>query len=161
MVEAAPTISASSRQVHITHQTGERDVAFVRDGYSAAGITARVEPFLEEMEREMAMADLVVCRAGAMTLAEVAASGRPAILVPFPHAAHDHQRRNAEVVVDSGGAEMIEPRELSGSILGNRIIELASADSRRKAMADASLRLAKPNATTSIVSRMESLLSLL
>jgi UDP-N-acetylglucosamine--N-acetylmuramyl-(pentapeptide) pyrophosphoryl-undecaprenol N-acetylglucosamine transferase len=161
MVAAAPTISASSRHVRITHQTGERDVAFVRDGYSAAGITARVEPFLEEMEREMAMADLIVCRAGATTLAEVAASGRAAILVPFPHAAHDHQRRNAEVVVDRGGAEMIDQRELSGSILGNRIIELASDDGRRKAMADANLHLARPDATTLIVDRMESLLSLL
>ena len=160
MVEAAPALAESSRGLRITHQTGERDVTLVRDGYRAAGLEARVEPFLDEMEQEMASADLVVCRAGATTLAEVAAAGRPAILVPFPFATHDHQRRNAAVVRDAGAAEVIDPNDLSGERLGARIVALASDDERRASLASASRKLGRPDAASVIVDRMEHLLAL-
>ena len=160
MVNAAPALAASTRGVLVTHQAGEHDVAFVRDGYQNAGLVARVEPFFEEMDQEMATADLIVCRAGATTLAEVAAAGRPAILVPFSHATHDHQRRNAAVAVDARAAEAIDPNELTGELLGGRIAALASDDERRASLAAASRRLARPDAAAVIVDRMERLLGL-
>ena len=102
MVEAAPRLAAHPGGVAITHQTGERDLELVRDGYRRAGLEARVEPFLFAMDREMKAADLVVCRAGATTLAELTAAGRPAMLVPLPTATDDHQRKNAEVLARRG-----------------------------------------------------------
>ena len=86
MVEAAPQLAAAAPAVAITHQSGERDLEMVRDGYRRAGIEARVEPFLFAMDREMKAADLVVCRSGATTLAELTACARPSILIPFPGA---------------------------------------------------------------------------
>ena len=102
MVEAAPRLAAHPGGMAITHQTGERDLELVRDGYRRAGLEARVEPFLFAMDREMKNADLVVCRAGATTIAELTAAGVPAVLVPLPTAADDHQRKNAEVLVAGG-----------------------------------------------------------
>ena len=105
MVEAAPRLAAAAPAVAITHQSGERDLEMVRDGYRRAGLEARVEPFLFAMDREMKAADLVVCRSGATTLAELTASARPSILIPFPGATDDHQRKNAEALVEAGRAQ--------------------------------------------------------
>ena len=105
MVAAAPGLAARGLGMEITHQTGERDLDLVKDGYRRAGVTARVEPFLFDMAREMKLADLVVCRSGATTIAELTASGRPAIFIPLPTAADDHQRVNAEVLVAAGAAD--------------------------------------------------------
>ena len=100
MVEAAPRLAAAARGLAITHQTGERDLEMVRDGYRQAGLEARVEPFLFDMDREMKHADLVVCRAGATTLAELTAAGTAGDLIPLPTATDDHQRKNAEALVE-------------------------------------------------------------
>ena len=102
MVEAAPRLAAATPRLAITHQTGERDLEMVRDGYRRAGLEARVEPFLFAMDREMKAADVVVCRAGATTLAELMAAGRPSMLIPLPTATDDHQRKNAEALVSAG-----------------------------------------------------------
>ncbi len=159
MVAAAAVLAAAPRPLRVTHQAGERDVAFVREGYRTAGLPARVEAFIEDMDREMAAADLVVCRAGATTLAELAAAGRPAILVPFPQATHDHQRHNAAAVAEAGGAHVIDERELSGRTLGDCVTALAADDERRAALAEASRRLARPAAARAIVDRIERLLA--
>ena len=108
MMEAAARLVQETPRVRLTHQTGERDLEIVRDGYRRAGLDARVEPFLYEMDLEMKAADLVVCRAGATTLAELTASGTPSILVPLPTATDDHQRRNAVALVTQGAAVMVE-----------------------------------------------------
>ena len=108
-VEAAEKLAASPRPLAVVHQTGERDLAMVREGYRRAGLEARVEPFLFEMDREMKAADLVVARAGATTLAEITAAGKPAILVPLPTATDDHQRMNAAVLAQAGAAEVMRP----------------------------------------------------
>jgi UDP-N-acetylglucosamine--N-acetylmuramyl-(pentapeptide) pyrophosphoryl-undecaprenol N-acetylglucosamine transferase len=152
-VEAAPKLAASARPLAVTHQTGESDVALVREGYERAGLAARVEPFLFEMHREMSAADLVVCRAGASTLAEVTAAGKPSILVPLPTATDDHQRQNARVLADAGAAELIEQRELTGERLAAAMLALAGDADRRARMADAARRLAKPDAATVIAGR--------
>jgi UDP-N-acetylglucosamine--N-acetylmuramyl-(pentapeptide) pyrophosphoryl-undecaprenol N-acetylglucosamine transferase len=153
MVEAAAELARRGDRLAITHQTGERDLAFVHDGYRRAGLEARVEPFLYAMDREMTAADLVISRAGATTLAELAAAGRPAILVPLPTATDDHQRKNAEATARAGAAEVIDQRELTGARLATRILALAADAPRRAAMAAAARRLARPDAAQVIVDR--------
>jgi UDP-N-acetylglucosamine--N-acetylmuramyl-(pentapeptide) pyrophosphoryl-undecaprenol N-acetylglucosamine transferase len=137
----------------ITHQTGERDLELVSDGYSRAGLQARVEPFLFAMDTEVKAADLVVCRAGATTLAELTAAGRPAVLIPLPTAADDHQRKNAEVLAAAGAAEIIQQKDLTGSVLAGRITSLIGDPVRLAAMASAARELARPNATMVIADK--------
>jgi UDP-N-acetylglucosamine--N-acetylmuramyl-(pentapeptide) pyrophosphoryl-undecaprenol N-acetylglucosamine transferase len=152
MVEAAPWL-ADRGGVVVTHQTGERDLARVRDGYRQAGLVARIEPFLYEMDREMKNADLIVCRAGATTIAELTAAGKPSVLIPLPTAADDHQRKNAEVLQQAGAAEVIEQRDLSGAALAERIVGLLGDPGRRQRMANAARALARPDAARVIVDR--------
>jgi UDP-N-acetylglucosamine--N-acetylmuramyl-(pentapeptide) pyrophosphoryl-undecaprenol N-acetylglucosamine transferase len=154
MVEAAPGLAAAAARVAITHQTGERDLEMVRDGYRRAGLEARVEPFLFAMDREMKAADLVVCRAGATTLAELTASGRPSILIPLPTATDDHQRRNAEALVRHGAADMIEQRSLTGEGLAGALLAMAADAGRRARMSAAARSLARPDAARVIVDRV-------
>ncbi|MDQ3212886.1 MAG: undecaprenyldiphospho-muramoylpentapeptide beta-N-acetylglucosaminyltransferase [Acidobacteriota bacterium] len=153
MVEAAPQLAAYPGGLAITHQTGERDLELVSDGYSRAGVSARVEPFLFAMDREVSAADLVVCRAGATTLAELTAAGRPAVLVPLPTAADDHQRRNAEVLASAGAAELLEQKRMTGALLAERITALVGDPARLRAMAVAAHRLARPDAAMVIADK--------
>jgi UDP-N-acetylglucosamine--N-acetylmuramyl-(pentapeptide) pyrophosphoryl-undecaprenol N-acetylglucosamine transferase len=157
MVEAAPRLAASGVRLAITHQTGERDLDLVRTAYQRAGVAARVEAFIYEIDREMKAADVVVSRAGATTLAELAASGTPAILVPLPHAADDHQRRNAEVVAQAGAAVIVEERGLNGETLAAAMVALVADERRRREMAAAAKTLARPDAAARIADRVEAL----
>jgi UDP-N-acetylglucosamine--N-acetylmuramyl-(pentapeptide) pyrophosphoryl-undecaprenol N-acetylglucosamine transferase len=152
MVAAAPRLAADGG-VDITHQTGERDVDLVRSGYRDAGLPARVEPFLFAMDREMKLADLVVSRAGATTIAELTAAGRAAILIPLPTATDDHQKKNAQVLADAGAAELIEQKDLDGAMLAERVLALARDPARRHAIAEAARRFARPDAAKVIVDR--------
>ena len=154
MVEAAARLAAVTPRLAITHQTGERDLEMVRDGYRRAGLQARVEPFLYQMDREMKAADVVICRAGATTLAELTASARPSILIPLPTATDDHQRKNAQALVAAGAAQMIEQRELTGERLASEIVALAADEARRRQMAARARRMARPDAARVIVDRL-------
>jgi UDP-N-acetylglucosamine--N-acetylmuramyl-(pentapeptide) pyrophosphoryl-undecaprenol N-acetylglucosamine transferase len=154
MVEAAPRLAADTPRVVLTHQTGERDLAMVRDGYKRAGLEARVEPFLYAMDREMKSADVIVSRAGATTLAELTAAGRASILIPLPTATDDHQRKNAEALVRQGAAHMVEQRALTGDRLAAEILSLARDGERRRAMSQAARVLARPDAAQVIVDRI-------
>jgi UDP-N-acetylglucosamine--N-acetylmuramyl-(pentapeptide) pyrophosphoryl-undecaprenol N-acetylglucosamine transferase len=154
MVEAAPRLVAAAPGLEITHQTGERDLEMVRDGYRRAGVEARVEPFLFAMDREMKQADLLVCRAGSTTLAELAALGRASILIPLPTAADDHQRKNAEALVAHGAARMIEQRSLTGERHASEIVTLVRDEAGRAEMSAAARRMAKPDAAKVIVDRV-------
>jgi UDP-N-acetylglucosamine--N-acetylmuramyl-(pentapeptide) pyrophosphoryl-undecaprenol N-acetylglucosamine transferase len=153
MVEAAPGLAARPGGMAITHQTGERDLEFVRDGYRRAGVEARVEPFLYAMDREVKGADLVVCRAGATTLAELTAAGVPALLIPLPTAADDHQRKNADLLRAAGAVEDIEEKDLTGALLAARVLELTADPERLAKMAAAGRRMARPGAAELIVDR--------
>jgi UDP-N-acetylglucosamine--N-acetylmuramyl-(pentapeptide) pyrophosphoryl-undecaprenol N-acetylglucosamine transferase len=157
MVEAAPRLAASGIRLAITHQTGERDLDLVRTAYERAGMAARVAAFIYEIDGEMKAADVVVCRAGATTLAELAASGTPAILVPLPNSTDDHQRRNAEVVARAGAAVVVEERGLSGETLAAAMTELVASADRRRQMAAAARALARPDAARRIADRVEQL----
>ena len=154
MVEAAPRLAAAAARLAITHQTGERDLEMVADGYRRAGLEARVEPFLFAMDREMKSADLVICRAGATTLAELTAAGRPSILIPLPTATDDHQRQNAQALVTHGAALMVEQRELTGERLATEIVGLVGDATRRREMSDRASQLARPDAARVIVDRI-------
>ncbi|MBI3263156.1 MAG: undecaprenyldiphospho-muramoylpentapeptide beta-N-acetylglucosaminyltransferase [Acidobacteria bacterium] len=154
MVEAAPKLAATTRDVSITIQSGARDLELVRRAFSEAGLRGRVESFLYAMDREMREADLLVCRAGATTLAEVAASGKPAVLIPFPAATDDHQRRNAEVLAAAGAAVMVEQKDLSGTRLAHEIVALADDPERRRRMSVAVRAFARPDAARLIVDRL-------
>jgi UDP-N-acetylglucosamine--N-acetylmuramyl-(pentapeptide) pyrophosphoryl-undecaprenol N-acetylglucosamine transferase len=156
-LEAAPELARAAVPPDVTHQTGDRDLDMVRAGYRQAGLAARVEPFLFEMAAEMRAADLIVCRAGAMTLAEIAAIGRPAVLIPLPTAADDHQRRNAEVFQAAGAAVLLDQRTLTGTALAAQVLSLAQDPERRHAMAAASRAFARPDAARLVVDRMMAL----
>jgi UDP-N-acetylglucosamine--N-acetylmuramyl-(pentapeptide) pyrophosphoryl-undecaprenol N-acetylglucosamine transferase len=153
MVEAAPELAGIGTRFHLTHQTGERDVEMVRAAYGKAGLPADVEPFLYDMGRQLGQADVVVCRAGATTLAEIMAAGRAAILIPLPTATDDHQRRNAEALASAGAAEILLQPDASGHALAGRILALAGDRERRARMADAARSLARPDAAKVIVDR--------
>jgi UDP-N-acetylglucosamine--N-acetylmuramyl-(pentapeptide) pyrophosphoryl-undecaprenol N-acetylglucosamine transferase len=153
MVEAAPELAGRGAALRLTHQTGERDVEMVRRAYREAGLQADVEPFLYDMGRRLGEADLIVCRAGATTLAEITAAGKPSILIPLPTATDDHQRKNAEALASSGAAEMMLQSEVTGPALASRILALAGDVAARARIAAAARVLARPDAARIIVER--------
>jgi UDP-N-acetylglucosamine--N-acetylmuramyl-(pentapeptide) pyrophosphoryl-undecaprenol N-acetylglucosamine transferase len=153
MVEAAARLATGGPHLRVTHQTGERDVDVVRAAYRQAGLQADVEPFLYDMGRQLGAADLIVCRAGATTLAELTAAGKPAILIPLPTATDDHQRKNADALARSGAADVLLQSELNGASLADRILGLAADRARRRQIAVAARALARPDAANVIVDK--------
>lgn len=153
MVAAAAELAAVGSSLRLTHQTGERDVEMVRTAYRGAGLQAEVEPFLYDMGRRIGEADLIVCRAGATTLAELAAAGKPAILIPLPTATDDHQRKNAESLAAVGAADVLLQADATGPALAGRIIRLAADAPARARMSSAVRLLARPDAAEVIVDR--------
>ncbi len=154
MVDAAAALGRAETGPTITHQTGERDLEWVRSAYRSAGVDAEVEPFLFEMDQQMSRADVILCRAGATTLAEIAAAGRAAVLVPLPTATDDHQRKNAGAFAAAGAAEVIDERELTGSRLAAGLLGIAADPERRRRMGMAARALARPDAARVIVDRV-------
>ncbi len=151
LIDAAPRLATEAGAIDLVCQTGVRDFDAVRAAFAQSGVHARVERFLDHMDGEMTAAGLVVARAGATTLAEVTAAGRPAILVPLPTATDDHQRHNALTLQHAGAAEVIEQKDLTGARLADRIIALAGDRQKRKQMSAAARRLARPRAAEDIV----------
>src|SRR5262249_45620443 len=131
MVEAAAELAAGSPPLHLTHQTGQRDVEMVRTAYRQAGPPGGVVPVPVDLGRptgqggRVGQADLIVCRAGATTLAEITAAGKAAILIPFPGATDDHQRKNAEALAAAGAAVVMLQHDATGHALAERIFALA------------------------------------
>lgn len=157
MADAAPALARLTPPLDLVHQTGERDLGMVRDAYAKAGLEARTEAFIESIAPHMDAADLVVCRAGATTLAELAAVGRPAVLVPFAAATDDHQRRNAAVLEAAGAATIVTERGLSGDVLAATVTALLDDAPRLKAMGAAMRGFARPDAAARIVDRLEAM----
>ncbi len=151
MIGALPQWAALRGQVAIVHQTGETDHARVKAAYEAAGVPAQVAPFLFEMPKALRAADLVVSRAGAMTLAELAVCGKPAILVPLPHAIYQHQAHNARVMAEAGGAVVLPQRELTGARLAQEVTALLRDPERLRVMGERSRALGKTDAADVIV----------
>lgn len=153
MVEAAPALAALGLPLRLVHQTGERDVEMVRGGYAAAGVEAKVEPFIYDMGTQLAEADLVICRAGATTLAELTAAGKPSVLIPLPTATDDHQRKNAEALAGAGAAEVLLQKDATGAVLAQTVASLIRDEPRRARMSAAARSLARPDAARVIVER--------
>jgi UDP-N-acetylglucosamine--N-acetylmuramyl-(pentapeptide) pyrophosphoryl-undecaprenol N-acetylglucosamine transferase len=150
VVEALPHLADLRGSLRITHQTGARDREQVEKGYRACGFEPDVREFISDMSGAYAGADLVVCRAGATTLAELTVCRKPSILIPFPRAADNHQVQNARSLVDAGAAVMIEERELTGERLAAEIRAILSQPERRERMARAAGRLGSPQAAKEI-----------
>jgi UDP-N-acetylglucosamine--N-acetylmuramyl-(pentapeptide) pyrophosphoryl-undecaprenol N-acetylglucosamine transferase len=159
MIRCLPVLRQEAPGIHIIHQTGERDyndaLAAYRVLQDAAGepvasFTFEVFKFIEDMPAAFARADLVVCRSGASTVAEIAAAGKPAVFVPFPRAADDHQRVNAEALERAGAAVVVEESKLEGVWLAETIAALLQDTPRLQKMSAAARSLAHPNAARDI-----------
>lgn len=149
VIAALPLLASFPGGLEIRHQTGVEDLYRVKEAYSKAGIPAQVEPFIESMDEAYAWCHAAVCRAGATTLAELAAARRPALLVPFPQAAGDHQLHNARGLESLGGALCMEQRALSPGTFLAALQQLSDPGMRR----DMAVRLAaaaKPRAAQDI-----------
>src|SRR5215467_6787832 len=132
--------------LRLIHQTGERDYNEVQAAYVQAGASAEVSAFIDNMPQAFARADLLVCRSGASTVAEATAAGKPAIFIPFPQAADDHQRRNAETIASAGAAVLIPQAELTPERLAEMVIGLLSNPARLKEMSERARALAHVDA---------------
>jgi UDP-N-acetylglucosamine--N-acetylmuramyl-(pentapeptide) pyrophosphoryl-undecaprenol N-acetylglucosamine transferase len=150
VVEALPHLADLRERLHVVHQTGARDREQVESGYRACGFEPDVREFITEMSAAYANADLVVCRAGAMALAELTVCKKPSILVPFPFAADNHQVMNAKSLVDAGAAVMIEEKDLTGELVAGEIRAILRSPERHEAMARAAGRLGSPQAAREI-----------
>lgn len=150
-----PVLRKEGGQLVIVHQTGEADFEKVKSAYEKlrvdAAIRAEAKPFIEKMVAEFALADLVLCRAGATTVAELAAAGKPALLVPFPFAADDHQRKNAEAVERAGAGRLILQAELTSERLAQELLWLARDAQQLQRMSAASRMLGHPDAAARVV----------
>jgi UDP-N-acetylglucosamine--N-acetylmuramyl-(pentapeptide) pyrophosphoryl-undecaprenol N-acetylglucosamine transferase len=144
VIDAAGRLRGMALQV--IAQTGAEDSDAVRSGLEGAGVRAVVAPFFERVEACYAAADLVVARAGATSIAEIALVGRPSILVPYPHATEGHQMMNARAMERAGAALVVPDAELNGATIAARVEELVNDRARLKSMADAARELARPGA---------------
>jgi UDP-N-acetylglucosamine--N-acetylmuramyl-(pentapeptide) pyrophosphoryl-undecaprenol N-acetylglucosamine transferase len=136
--------------IHIVHQTGERDYNDAQAAYAKLGDWVEAHRFIDDMPGLFARADLLICRSGASTVAEVTAAGKPAVFVPFPRAADDHQKRNAEALERAGAAVMLEESKLNRGSLVEVVSKLFSDSSQLDKMGDAARKLSHPNAARDI-----------
>ena len=150
LVEALPHLADLRGRLEVVHQTGARDREQVERGYRAVGFKPDVREFITDMSDAYARSDLVVCRAGATTLAELTVCKKPSILIPFPAAADNHQVMNAKSLVDAGAAVMIEERDLTGELLAQEIRGILTHPDRRDAMSRAAGGLGSPQAASEI-----------
>lgn len=142
---------SSRRNLRLIHQTGAADCAEVSERYRHMAMAAEVAPFFTDMAAVYAQADLLVSRAGATTLAELAVLGKPAILIPYPLAADNHQEKNAEHYVRGGGALLLRQREVDGAGLAGALALLLTDEARLRAMGESMRRLGLPDAAEKIV----------
>ena len=151
VIAMMPQLQKMKDKLHVLHQTGDREVEIVKQAYEQFGLDAQVTPFIVNMADAYAAADLIICRAGATSLAEITAAGRAAILIPYPWAANDHQTKNAEVLASAGAAVMINENELTGQKLFGVIEDLLANTQKLSQMEEASLKLGNIKAAATIV----------
>ncbi len=154
-VDAMDHLAARKNEMAIVHQTGERDYNALRTAYARREINAEVVPFLTNMAERFAWADIIVCRAGAMTAAEIAAAGRAAIFIPFGRATDSHQLRNAQEMSRAGAARLISEVELTAERLIGEIFSLFDQPQEIENLSTAARGLARPYAARDIVNLIE------
>ncbi|MGH9873213.1 MAG: undecaprenyldiphospho-muramoylpentapeptide beta-N-acetylglucosaminyltransferase [Pyrinomonadaceae bacterium] len=161
MIAALPSLASVKDVLRLTHQTGEADFAKVSSGYAEAGWGERasVRKYIDNMVEAFAAVDLVMCRAGATTTAELIAAGKASVMIPFPMAADDHQRKNAEALEAAGAGKMILQQHLSGERLGEEITTLAHEPEKITAMEQAARKLARGDAAAAVVDMAEKLVA--
>jgi UDP-N-acetylglucosamine--N-acetylmuramyl-(pentapeptide) pyrophosphoryl-undecaprenol N-acetylglucosamine transferase len=157
VIDSLDLLMPRKNQLFIVHQTGERDYNAVRVAYARREFRAEVVPFIENMAERFAQADLIVCRSGAITVAEVAAAGRAAIFIPFGAATDAHQTRNAEAMQNAGAARLLPQTELTPERLTQEIFSLLDQPRRITEMEECARKLARPNAVEDIVNMIEGL----
>ena len=155
VVPAALALIPEEQRPQVVHQSGEKHVEQLRNSYAKHGVLADIKPFIEDMTSAYADADLVICRAGAMTIAELSAAGVASYLVPFPHAVDDHQTFNARFLSDAGAAVLVQQKELSPTALAHFLQTQTRADLMK--MAEKALSQAKPSATKDVANVCEQL----
>ncbi len=157
MIESLPGLRAKLPSIHVIHQTGQRDYDHVFAAYQQSGISSEVHKFIDDMPATFARADLLVCRSGASTVGEITAAGKPAIFVPFPRAADDHQNVNARALERVGAAIVVEESNLGAAYLVETIAALFFDAHRLQGMAEAARSLAHPKAVEEIAEMVRSL----
>lgn len=161
LVDLLPRLQRWSQPPVILHQCGEEDLSWVQQEYLNNGYAAaRVVPFIDDMAAAYRDAALVLCRAGATTLAELTLCGRPAVLVPFPHAAGDHQTRNARALEETGAAVLLPQREMTSDRLEQLLEQMLGHPDQLQHMADRSRSLAVPGAAGRILDECREVLGL-
>lgn len=150
VVEAVKILKGKGRIIRVIHQTGKKDLERISSSYRGFDAEAEVSAFIYDMAAAYRRADLVVGRAGATTIFELAATGRPSILIPYPFAANNHQESNARSLVKAGAAEMILQRDLSGELLCDLIIKYMTDRELLSGMSRAALGIARPDAAGAI-----------
>jgi UDP-N-acetylglucosamine--N-acetylmuramyl-(pentapeptide) pyrophosphoryl-undecaprenol N-acetylglucosamine transferase len=150
VMESAGEMLARTPGLRIIHQTGERDFSDAQAAYAKLGGAVEAHRFIDDMPAAFARASLLICRSGASTVAEVTAAGKPAIFVPFPRAADDHQKRNAEALVKAEAAIMLEETQLTRETLAASATSLLADGSRLRKMGEAARKLSHPNAARDI-----------
>ena len=150
LLPQALALLPAAQRPQVLHQAGRNGFDAAVHAYAEAGVRAEVRPFLDDMAASYGWADLAVCRAGALTIAELTAAGLGSMLVPFPYAVDDHQTRNGSTLVEAGAAELVQERDLTPEWLAARLGELLADPSRLRAMAVAARSLAKPAAAKRI-----------
>ena len=150
MVDALQSLSNQKEGLHITHQTGEADFERVRKKYKENNFSSDIRPFIDDMGDQYRKASLVLCRAGATTLAEVTACGKMSVLVPFPHAAHNHQEKNARILEAANAGELVMDEELSGPRIAKSIIQAMEEPGRLETMEKNSYNLGNRDATEKV-----------
>ena len=158
MIDALEHLQTYKNRLQITHQTGESDALNIEELYKRAEWeSANVRPYIAEMVTEFAKTDLIICRAGATSCAELLAAGKAAIMIPLPTAADDHQRKNAEALVKNGAARMILQKDLNGAVLAKEIIDLIESPEKITAMETSAKKMAKVDAAEVTVDLIENL----
>jgi UDP-N-acetylglucosamine--N-acetylmuramyl-(pentapeptide) pyrophosphoryl-undecaprenol N-acetylglucosamine transferase len=148
-------LKEEGKDFHVIHQTGHRDFDLIAGKYEKRGFQGNITPFIEDMLKAYSQADIFVGRSGAGTVFELAALGKPSILIPYPHAANHHQEANARVLVKAGGAEMLPEHDLNGKSLAELLLKYMEDRAALKAMGDRVLKVSKPDAAKSIVHNLE------
>jgi len=158
MIKALPLLSPKRERIDVTHQTGERDFDAVKRAYEDAGFArADVRPFVHDIAQQFELADVLICRSGATTVAEVAAAGKAAIFIPFPFATDDHQRKNAEVFERAGAGRMIVQEDLTPERLADELNRLIEHPYEIDRMEEASAKLGRADSTKRAVDLATSL----
>jgi UDP-N-acetylglucosamine--N-acetylmuramyl-(pentapeptide) pyrophosphoryl-undecaprenol N-acetylglucosamine transferase len=157
-VAAWKILKEKGLDIQVVHQTGEKDYPFVAEEYSGKDVSVALSPFIQDMGEAYNRADLAICRAGATTVAELAALGKPSILVPYPYAANNHQEKNADVLVKVGGAVKILEKDLQGEDLATRIMGYLEDQSLLAEMSRKAATVGRRDAVHRIVDQLEDMI---